>query len=198
MRCQIKSGIDPIAERRKAAGIPTFREAAAKVFAENHKSWKNAKHKAQWLTSLEAYAFPIIGDISVSAVDAAAVRDVLVAIWLTKPETARRVRQRINAVMDWAVANGFCETPLLMAVVNKSLPKVRAKTKHHAALPYSEVPAFIKTLRSRESVGRLAFELLILTATRSGEVRGACWLEIDIDAATVPRQRQWHRFEVVI
>jgi integrase len=191
VRCQIESGIDPIAERRKAAGIPTFREAAAKVFAENHKSWKNAKHKAQWLTSLEAYAFPIIGEISVSAVDAAAVRDVLVAIWLTKPETARRVRQRINAVMDWAVANGYCETPLLMAVVNKSLPKARAKAKHHAALPYSDVPAFIETLRSRESVGRLAFELLILTATRSGEVRGARLTEFDMEAATwtIPAER---------
>jgi integrase len=191
VRCQIEAGIDPIAERRKAVGIPTFREAAAKVFAENHKSWKNAKHKAQWLTSLEAYAFPTIGDIAVSAVDAAAVRDVLVAIWLTKPETARRVRQRITAVMDWAAANGYCETPLSMAVVNKSLPKARPKAKHHAALPYSEVPAFFETLRSRESVGRLAFELLILTASRSGEVRGARWSEIDIEGATwtVPAER---------
>lgn len=191
VRCQIEAGIDPIAERRKAAGIPTFREAAAKVFAENHKSWKNAKHKAQWLTSMEAYAFPAIGDMAVSSVDAAAVRDVLVAIWLTKPETARRVRQRITAVMDWAVANGYCETPLSMAVVNKSLPKARAKAKHHAALPYSEVPVFFESLRSRESVGRLAFELLILTATRSGEVRGACWSEFDIDAATwtIPSER---------
>jgi hypothetical protein len=90
VRTQIEAGIDPIAERRKAAGIPTFREAAAKVFTENHKSWKNAKHTAQWVSSLEAYAFPTLGDIAVSAIDAGAIRDVLVAIWLTKPETARR------------------------------------------------------------------------------------------------------------
>lgn len=191
VRCQIEAGIDPLAEKRKAAGIPTFREAAAKVFAENHKSWKNAKHRAQWLSSLEAYAFPMIGEIAVNAVDAAAVRDVLVAIWLSKPETARRVRQRINTVMDWAVANGYCERPLLMAVVNKSLPKAKVKAKHHAALPYDAIAAFIEMLRTRESVGRLAFELLILTATRSGEVRGACWNEFDIDAATwtIPAER---------
>jgi integrase len=191
VRCQIEAGIDPIAERRKAAGIPTFREAAAKFFAENHKSWKNAKHTAQWLSSLEAYAFPTLGDIAVSAIDAGAIRDVLVAIWLTKPETARRVRQRIGSIMDWAVANGYCETPLSMTVVNKSLPKARPKAKHHAALPYSEVPAFFETLQSRESVGRLAFEYPILTASRSGEVRGARWSEIDIDSATwtVPAER---------
>jgi integrase len=191
VRCQIEAGIDPIAERRKGAVIPTFREAAAKVFAENHKSWKNAKHKAQWLSSLEAYAFPTIGNMPVSAIDAGAIRDVLVAIWLTKPETARRVRQRIASVMDWAVAKGYCAAPISMTVINKSLPKVRAKPKHHAALPYVEVPAFMRTLRSRETVGRLAFELLILTASRSGEVRGAHWSEFDIESATwtVPAER---------
>jgi integrase len=191
VRCQVEAGIDPIAERRKAAGIPTFREAAAKVFAENRKTWKNAKHSAQWLTSLEAYAFPILGDVAVSAIDAAAVRDVLVAIWLAKPETARRVRQRITTVIDWSVANGFRDSPISMAVVNKSLPKARTKAKHHAALPYGEVPEFLNYLRSRESIGRLAFELLILTATRSGEVRGACWSEIDLARAiwTIPARR---------
>jgi integrase len=191
VRTQIEAGIDPIAERRKAAGIPTFREAAAKVFAENHKSWKNAKHTAQWLSSLEAYAFPTLGDIAVSAIDAGAIRDVLVAIWLTKPETARRVRQRISSIMDWAVAKGYCAAPISMTVINKSLPKARPKPKHHAALPYVEVPAFMQSLRSRESVGRLAFELLILTASRSGEVRGALWSEFDIENATwtVPAER---------
>lgn len=191
VRCQVEAGIDPIAERRKAAGIPTFREAAAKVFAENRKTWKNAKHRAQWLTSLETYAFPTLGDVAVSVIDAAAVRDVLVAIWLSKPETARRVRQRIMTVMDWAVASGFRDSPISMAVVSKSLPKARAKAKHHAALPYAHVPDFVQKLRGRDSVGRLAFELLILTATRSGEVRGACWSEIDLEGAiwTIPAER---------
>jgi Arm DNA-binding domain len=95
IRSQVEAGIDPLIERRKEAGIPTFREAAVLVFAENKKNWRNAKHKAQWLSTLTAYAFPHFGDMSVSDVESPHVRDALVAIWLEKPETARRVRQRI-------------------------------------------------------------------------------------------------------
>ncbi|HMO69310.1 MAG TPA: Arm DNA-binding domain-containing protein [Novosphingobium sp.] len=87
VRSQIEVGIDPIAERRKAAGIPTFRQAAALVHAEHTKGWKNAKHKAQWLSTLDAYGFPAFGDVSVALIDAPAVRDALAAIWLTKPES---------------------------------------------------------------------------------------------------------------
>ena len=112
VRSQIEAGIDPVAERRKEIGIPTFREAAAMVFAENHKTWRNPKHRAQWISTLSTYAFPTIGDISVSDVEGPAVRDVLVAIWLTKPETARRVRQRIATVIDWAIAKGYRTTPI--------------------------------------------------------------------------------------
>jgi integrase len=191
VRIQIEAGIDPIAERRKAAGIPTFREAAAKVFAENRTTWKNAKHQAQWLSTLEAYAFPLLGDVTVNFIDGPMVRDVLVAIWLSKPETARRVRQRISSVLDWAHAQGYRDTPLSMVAVNKSLPKTKAKAKHHAALPHADVPAFMGQLRDRESMGRLALEALILTATRSGEIRGARWSEIDLDKAlwTIPADR---------
>jgi integrase len=190
-RSQIEAGIDPIAERRKASGIPTFREAAALVYAENRLSWKNAKHSAQWLSSLEAYAFPALGEIAVSEIDGPAVRDVLVAIWLAKPETARRVRQRIGTVMDWAIAKGYRTAPLPMAAINKSLPKSRAVAKHHASLPYSGVPAFMARLSERESMGRLALAAAILTAVRSGEVRGATWAEIDLDRAlwTIPAAR---------
>jgi integrase len=191
VRSQIQAGIDPIAERRKREGIPTFREAAAKVFAENHKSWRNAKHRGQWLSTLERYAFPIFGDVAVSEIDGPLVRDALVAIWLEKPETARRVRQRIASVIDWAIAKGYRTMPLPMAAINKSLPKSRAKAVHHSALPYTDVPAFIQRLRERESIGRLAFEALILTAARSGEIRLAVWSEIDLEAKlwTIPLER---------
>jgi len=191
VRSQIEVGIDPVAERQKAAGIPTFSEAAKLVHAEHKASWKNAKHSAQWLSTLETYAFPAFGNRSVSTVDAAAVRDALAAIWLEKPETARRLRQRINTVIDWAVAKGYRETALAMPVINKALPKQRAKVKHHKAVPYAELPEFTRKLRETESMGRMALELVILTAARSGEVRLAQWSEIDLDAAlwTIPAER---------
>lgn len=191
VRSQVEVGLDPIAERRKEAGIPTFREAAAIVFAENKKNWRNAKHREQWLSTLTSYAFPHFGDMAVSKVDGPQVRDALVAIWLDKPETARRVRQRIVTVIDWAIAKGYRTMPLPIAAMNKSLPKVKAKPAHHSALPYADVPAFVAKLRTRESVGRLAFEALLLTAARSGEIRGAMWSEIDLEKKlwTVPAER---------
>lgn len=191
VRMQVEEGIDPIAERRKAAGIPTFREAAALVHAEHEKGWKNGKHQAQWLSSLEAYAFPAIGEFSVASIDAPAVRDLLAQIWLNKPETARRVRQRICSVIDWSVAKGYRNGPLPMPMIDRALPKQRDKVKHHKALPYAELPEFMKALRARESMGRLALEAVILTAARSGEVRLAAWGELDLEAAlwTIPAER---------
>ena len=180
VRSQVEAGIDPVAERRKAAGIPTFREAAALVHAEHKVGWKNGKHQKQWLSTLAAYAFPAFGEVAVSLVDAPMVRDALAAIWLTKPETARRLRQRICTVIDWAVAKGYRDAALAMAVIDKALPKQRDTVKHHPALPYGETPAFMVDLRSRESMGRLALEALILTTVRSGDVRGMKWGEIDL------------------
>lgn len=191
LRSNVEAGVDPIAERRKAAGIPSFRSAAASVHAEHQGGWKNAKHSKQWLATLNAYAFPTFGDLPVSEVDAQAVRDALAAIWLTKPETARRLRQRIVTVLDWAVAKGFRDGSLAMAVIDKALPRQPAKTKHHAALPYSELPTFMVKLREAETMGRLALEAVILTAARSGEVRQATWAELDLSAATwtIPAER---------
>lgn len=184
VRSQVEAGIDPVLQRKKAEGIPTFREAAAKVFNENSKGWKNKKHRDQWLNSLEAYAFPKIGDIAVSDIESSHIRDVLIAIWLDKNETARRVRQRIAMVIDWAIAKNYRAHPLPMTALNKSLPKLRKRKSHHRALPYAQVPGFMTILRERESIGRLAFEFLILTAARSGEVRGALWSEINLKERT--------------
>ncbi|WP_428333760.1 tyrosine-type recombinase/integrase [Novosphingobium sp.] len=191
VRTQVEAGLDPILERKKEAGIPTFREAAARVFAENRAAWKNKKHAGQWLSTLTTYAFPHIGNISVSVIDGQHVRDALMPIWLTKQETARRVRQRIAMVVDWAVAEGYRATPLAMAALNKSLPKAKRKVEHQEAMPYADVPTFVARLRERESVGRLAFELLVLTALRSGEIRGALWSEFDLTAKlwTIPAGR---------
>ena len=181
VRSQVEVGIDPIAERRKAAGVPTFREAAALVHAEHKSGWKNGKHGEQWLSTLKAHAFPAFGEVAVSAVDAPAVRDALAAIWLTKPETARRLRQRIRTVIDWAVAKGYREASLPMPVIDKALPRQRVKPKHHAALAHADAPAFMADLRSKETIGRLALEALILTAVRSGDLRGMKWGEVDLE-----------------
>ena len=200
VRSQVEAGIDPVAERRKAAGIPTFRQAAALVHAEHKASWANGKHQAQWLSSLEAYAFPAFGDVSVANIDAPAVRDALAAIWLQKPETARRLRQRIRTVIDWSLAKGYRDSPLAMAVIDKALPRQRERVKHHAALPHADLPAFMVELRSKETMGRLALEAVILTAARSGEVRLATWGELDLNAATwtIPPERMKAKREHVV
>lgn len=191
VREKLERGIDPVAERAKAAGIPTFLEAIKTVHTENAPNWKNPKHSAQWINTLETYAVPTLGNRSVADIDAAAVRDCLAPIWLEKPETARRLRQRINTVVDWAVGKGYRDSGLALAVIDKALPRQRAKPKHHAALPYSDIPAFMRNLRESESMGRLALEAVILTAARSGEVRFMTWDELDLEAATwtVPAER---------
>jgi integrase len=191
VRSQVEAGVDPVTQRRKAAGIPTFREAAAQVHVEHKKGWKNGKHQAQWLRTLEVYAFPSLGDRLVSEIDGPAVRDVLAEIWTEKPETARRVRQRIGSVLDWAYSKGHREGEAPMRSLSKGLPRQPKSNGHHAAMPFADVPAFLVRLREKETWGRLALEAAILTAARSGEIRGAQWGEINLDKAlwTVPAER---------
>lgn len=184
IRAQIEAGIDPVLERKKTNHIPSFREASLSVHAERLKGWRNGKHTKQWLSTLEAYAFPAFGNVPVSMVAAPAVRDALGHIWLTKPETARRLRQRIKSVIDWAVAKGYREASLAMPVIDSGLPTQRKKVEHHPSLPYSEVARFLRHLRQSETMGRLALEAVILTAGRSGEIRHAEWHEVDLEAAT--------------
>ena len=200
VRSQVEVGIDPVVERRKAAGVPTFREAAALVHAETQNGWRNGKHNKQWLSSLETHCFPSIGDVSLAELDGPAVREVLAKIWLTKGETARRVRQRIIAIMDWSVGKGYRAAPLAMAAIDKSLPRQKRGAKHHPAMSFADVPAFMPQLRARVSLGRLALEFLILTAARSGEVRGATWADIDFAAKvwTIPGDRMKSGHEHVV
>lgn len=191
-RRQVSQGIDPLAERRKVADpTPTFREAAARVHADHKVAWKNGKHQAQWISTLKTYAFPLIGDRLVDDIEGPIIRDVIAPIWLTKPETARRVRQRIGAVLDWSYVKGYRKSEAPMRSLAKGLPRQPRKDGHFAAMPYVEVPAFIARLRERVSIGRAALEALILTAARSGEIRGATWSEVDLETGlwSVPAER---------
>lgn len=186
MRRAVRRGEDPKANRRRARqSLPTFCEAAVMVHKEHSPSWKNPKHAKQWLSSMEAYAFPHLGNLPINQIDGPMVRDVLAEIWLTIPETARRVRQRIGTVLDFAHAKGWREAEAPLRSISRGLPKQPKVRQHFAALPWQEVPEFIdnmaETIKASETV-RLAIEFLILTAARSGEVRGAHSSEIDLKA----------------
>jgi integrase len=192
LRRDIQRGIDPVAERkRRKLEILTFKAAALRVHAEQKASWKNGKHQDQWITTLQNYAFPLLGSRQVNDIEGPLIREVLLPIWLTKPETARRVKQRIGVVLDWAYASGMRPTEAPMRSISRVLPRQPKKDGHFAAMPYEDVPAFKAHLHARLSAPRLALEFLILTATRSGEVRGAKWNEIDLEAKlwTIPASR---------
>ena len=189
-----RAGGDPLAQRRRTADIPTFEAAAATVIELHRHGWRNEKHAAQWEATLRAYVYSRIGQRSVANITTADVMAVLMPIWNEKPETARRVRQRISTVMKWAVAKGYRGDNPAGDAIGAALPKHNGKTKrHHRALPHGEVAAAIEAVRN-SNAGRsvqLAFEFLVLTAARSGEVRLATWDEIDRDAKTwtVPASR---------
>ncbi|MBB5716609.1 integrase [Sphingomonas aerophila] len=195
LRRQYRSGTDPVAAKRAAKApaptVPTFREAAEQAHKEHKGGWKNEKHKAQWISSLQAYAYPTIGDMPVDQIEGPAIRDLLAEIWLSKPETASRVKQRIGATLDWAYAKGYRKSEAPMRSVTKGLPRQPKKDNHFAALPYDQAPAMMAKLAETDTVGRQALRFLILTAARSGEVRGACWREIDLDQQlwTIPGDR---------
>ncbi|MBX9459497.1 MAG: integrase arm-type DNA-binding domain-containing protein [Rhizobium sp.] len=189
-----RAGGDPLAAKRAAKRVtPTFKVAAASVHAEREGTWKNAKHGQQWINTLTTYAFPVVGDIRVDRIDTPDVLRVLSPIWIKKPETARRVRQRIGAVMDWAKAAGHRSGDNPVEGVTRGLPKQPSKDGHHEALPYVEVPKFLAGIRTSNSgeIAKLSFEFLILTATRTSETLQAAWDEVDLDQElwTIPEER---------
>ncbi|MCW2404429.1 integrase [Sphingobium sp. B1D7B] len=193
LRKVARSGVSPLEEKRRVTVvIPTFREASRLVHAEQCKAWKNGKHTDQWLTTLEKYAWPKLGDLKVDAIDGPLIRDVLAEIWLDIPETARRVKQRIGAVLDWSYVKGYRATEAPMRSLARGLPRQPKKDGHFEALPYEQVPMFVLSLRERKlSISRLALELLLFTAARSGEVRGARWSELNADRSVwiIPAER---------
>lgn len=178
-------GLDP----RAARGVLTFEAAAEALIAAKRPGWRSAKHAAQWRSTLATYAHPRLGRLDVAAVGVEDVLAVLTPIWSAKPETAGRVRQRVEAVLDYAAAKGAragANPARWRGHLDHLLPrpgKVRA-VAHHAALPWPEAPAFVAELAGREGVAARALAFLILTAARSGEVRGMTWGEVDRDAAT--------------
>jgi integrase len=193
-RAMARNEEDPLAEKRRARKVvPTFRQAAEAVHEDHAKAWKNAKHGDQWINTLKTYAYPVLGDRRVDQIDTPDILKVLSPIWLTKQETARRVRQRIGTVLDWAKAAGFRAGNNPVEEISKALPRQSERKGHHAAMPYVDVPAFVEELRGEEddAIPDLAFEFLILTAARTGEVLEAKWEEIDLEQAawTIPAGR---------
>jgi integrase len=197
-RAQVAVGLDPIAERDAAAEIkpekPTFGAIADALIAAKKGEWRNEKHQGQWRASLTKLAAPLRSR-PIDEIDTAAILAVLTPLWQTRPETASRLRGRIEAVLDAAKAQGHRsgENPAAWrGHLSHLLPKRQKLSRgHHAAMPYSELPPFIAALRERKAMAALALEFLILTAARSGEVLGARWPEIDLAAKiwTIPASR---------
>lgn len=203
-RDSVAQGIDPIALRAslssslraQQAAEKTFEQAAEAYIEAHADTWKNPKHRAQWSSTLNTYAYPQMGSLLVKDVAQEHVLSALEPIWRTKTETANRLRGRIERVLDWATARKYRtgENPARWkGHLDKLLPapgKIQ-KVEHHRALPLADLKAFMLALRSREGLAARALEFAILCASRSGEVRGATWSEVDMDKSvwTVPAER---------
>lgn len=200
LRAAQARGLDPASERDRlraeaatvsapAEAPPTFRQVALDYIASKREGWRNRKHRGQWEATLETYVYPVLGDLPVGEVDTSAVLRVLQPIWTLKPETANRVRGRIEAVLSFATFKKLREgsNPALwrggLSHVLPSRAKVRA-VAHHPALPYAKLPAFMNDLAQQQGLSAVALRFTVLTATRTGEALGACWSEIDEASAT--------------
>ena len=208
--------VDPLEMRRDArlraklheARTKTFRQCAEEYISAQAPGWRNGKHQKQWSATLSQYAHPLIGDLPVQGIDTALVMRVLeqpideksgdrkTSFWIARPETAKRVRGRIEAILNWAKVREYRqgENPARWrGHLENLLPKREklAKVKHHAALPYDALPDFIRKLREQDGISARALEFAILTAARTGEVIGASWGEIDMQAGVwfVPAER---------
>ena len=206
-RMKVKAGIDPLAARQDAAAMAeadkkarlaasvTFRAIAETHIATKEGSWRNPKHRQQWRNTLDTYAFPIIGDMAVGDVETSHVLAILESIWKEKPETASRVRGRIEAILDAAKVRGYRhgENPARWrGHLAQILPaRARLTRGHHKAAPYDAVPDIMMAMQKRKAVAALALQFTILTAGRTGEVLGASWAEFDLSKAvwTVPANR---------
>ena len=203
-RTSIPAGIDPIHTRKQAqsalkaaqAGALTFRQASHRYVDGRSDEWSNPKHRAQWIATLETYAYPIMGDLFVSDITLAHIMAILEPIWREKTETATRVRGRVEKVLDWATASGYRkgENPARWrGHLEQILPKPSkiAKVEHHPALPIDQMGEFMIALRQINGIAARALEFLILNASRSGEVRAAKWSEVDLNSGLwiIPAER---------
>lgn len=202
-RQQLADGIDPIEARKsekarlaqEAAKALTFAEAAPRYYEEHAHRWSNAKHAAQWDATMREYVLPKLGKLSVATIDTGLVLDMLKQLvaargrhpsgmfYKARPETAGRVRQRAEAVLDWCIANGFrtAENPARREVVKAGLPDRATKAVHFASMPYPQVPQFMADLHEQEGIGARALEFTVLTWKRTNEVLAATWDEIDFN-----------------
>ena len=201
LRNDLREGIDPLKERRKRqAGSPdaghSF-DAVAAMYIEAHKAgWKNEKHGAQWASTLAKYATPFIGGKRVGEIELDDILLILKPIWETKPETASRLRGRIESVLDfaavhkWRLGDNCARWDGYLAEILPSRAKL-ASIEHHAALPWQDMPSFMSALRTKSAVSAHCLEFAVLTAARSGEARGTRWKEIDMQAAvwSIPGER---------
>lgn len=207
LRLKVKAGIDPLEERQREAtqalaaaqavqiaGI-TFKAVAEAYIAANEASWRNEKHRQQWRNTLAGYVYPVMGELPVAEIGTAHVLKILESIWQSKPETASRIRGRIETVLDAAKARGYRagENPARWRGHIAQILPVRSRLTrgHHKAMTYEAVPAFTALLRGREALASLALEFVILTAARTNEVLGAKWDEVDLEKAiwTIPAER---------
>jgi integrase len=203
-RQQIHDGIDPIALKRAArdtqalerAKALTFEQATKQYFDQHSPKWSNARHREQFVSMMQAYAYPVIGKLPVATIDTGLILQVIEPIWTTKNQTAIRLRGRIESVLDWATVRGYRtgENPARwkghLAEVLPASSHI-AKVKHFTALPYTQAPAFVAQLATLQGIGPKALEFLILTAGRTDEVLSARWSEINLDEAlwTIPPER---------
>jgi len=190
-RRMAKQGLNPRFNAKQE--IPTFEEIAQQVHIDRMPTWKNAKHGQQWINTLRDYAFPKIGRMPIDSIGQPEVLMCLSPIWTEKHETAKRLAQRIKIVIDVAKSKGFREgeNPVTSIKDAQVLPKVKAKAKHHAAMKWQDVPSFFDDLRNREAMAAKALMFTCLTGSRTGEVLGMRWDEIDIEARlwTCPAER---------
>jgi integrase len=190
-RALLAAGGDPLDQRHEAraakllaaAREKTFDQARNEFIARNKRDWTNEKHAAQWLASLTRYVTPVFGSLPVQAVNRAVILRALEPIWTSKIETASRVRERIERILDFSEARGYRpegSNPARRGAIKAALGSQKKRVKHHAALPYAELPAFVAELRTRPAIAARALEFAILTASRTGEVIGATWDEVDL------------------
>ena len=179
-------GVNPLAAKRKAK-VPTFAEAALKTHEALKPTWRNEKHAVSWMQTLEKYAMPRLGDMRVDKIGREDMLAVLTSIWASRPETARRVRQRIGAVMEWSQAHDFVAQNVARDAISGALPKLPKVKEHYRTLPYREVAEALEIIEASKASmsAKSCFRFLVLTAARSGEARGATWDEINLES------REW-------
>ena len=177
-----RSGGDPLAARRRAS-VPTFREATAQTLEGLAPKWRNAKHRISWLQTVEKHAFPVLANLRVDQIERQDVLRALKPIWTDRPETGRRVRQRIRAVLSWCQAQGFVDINVAGEVIKGGLTPMPSSLEHHRALPYAEMAHVLRTIE--DGVGslnaKLCLRFTVLTGARGSESRGAVWSEIDFE-----------------